>query len=277
MTTALFDRDLQARLEATAELGLAAYGPPGRRPNGRFLWPGEQRLAAGFDRIRGHLDDEQLDAARNPHANSYGAYNPVVLFVGLSGGAQPSHLPREHEHVVGCPAMFARRPGAKGNPWFPEALQDLCMEAFGRLERLERFPWLARWRRERPVEHAVATDSSFLMLNLSPHHRPMGDDPVLGVEPATAALEKHLRAFRPAVVVAVKPEVGRFLRQAYPHLPLPGPDDEVTSADVTLGGHAARYLCMPVHPNAKGVGILRYRASRPAVATAIAEGLGGLA
>lgn len=269
----MFADDLATRFEATLEVGRQIYGDP------RGVRPGPEVLHRGFERLRPLLPPERLAAATADDVLPYGAWNAPVLFLGLSAGTQNSPLPREHEHVVGCPDFFERPPHApRGNRFFPVMVREVCAAAVGRVADGEGAgKWLANLRARDPAGFRAVAGSALLVLNLTAEGRPSGSDPV--VPPAVLArrLERHLEAYSPRVLVPVKPRVLDALRKAYPDAGLPPTRTGLTAPLVVpcarLGDHRIRVVTMPVHPNCKPPDWARYDASVPLVAEAIARGL----
>lgn len=261
----LFSDDLAERAEATVAFGRDAYGEP------RGRWPGAPVLAAGYARLRGLVGSARHDAATATDVLAYGAWNAPVLFLGLSAGTQDSPLPREHEHVIGCPDFYLRPPHApSGNPFLPTEARDLAADA------MRHAPAFRPLRSRDAAAFDVAAGSAALVLNLSRVGRPSGSDPPIDPTELRTRLERHLTAFRPHVVVALKMEVLRRLRRAYGR-ELPAPESGRTAPLVVprarFGEHAAPLVVMPVHPNCKPPDRARYNASRRLIAEVIGDAL----
>lgn len=267
MTNALdaFAEDLVVRLDASARLGLESYGAP--PPRFRSLEERADHLARGYARLERIILRDRVEAAKHPRVVSYGAWNPTVMFVGLTPGTQPLDIAREHEHVIGAPELFARWPGAKGNPWFPAEISDLTHRALVDLAALD--PRMRELARVWPEQFARGARNACLMLNLREIPTASGETAPMELAEGTENLRRHLRAFRPRLLVAVSPKVASALGRMFdedfsaPH------GDEPT---VHLGRVVETpIVTMPVHPNAKGTGIPRYQASKPRVARRLAE------
>lgn len=263
-----FSMNIAERFEASAKLGAETYGETPLKFNS--LAERNAALARGWGVLQEVVDRPRVLAAANPRILSYGAWNPLVMFLGLSPGMQSVRTPREHEHVVGFPKLYARWKGAKGNPWFPKAIQDIAAEALH--QRAENDSQLRdlKERDARAFEQAAA--SCALVMNLSPLPTRLGDIAPIEWSNAHNDLMQHVAAFQPRIVVAVKPDVTRELQRVVPDFePRLPKDDDPEAQLIEIGGGAIPLITMPIHPNATGKGFRRFADSRPKVIARIAD------
>lgn len=276
-----FAADLATRLSASARIGLSLYGDG---PPKWTRYDASRRkaiLAAAFVQLEAELDPLTIAAATDPCLNSYGAWNPVVLFLGLTGGTQRPDIARAHEHVIGYPQVFLRTPGddgrmMRGNPWFPAELSDITELAMRLAAARSSSPALREWARDRYGEFRRAAASALMMLNLSSEQVAIGGARNIDATNARERLERHLSTFRPRVLVTVQEDVEDQLRRMYPAAMIPvrlRGDTSARSARLQIGRHAIDTVFMPVHPNAKGTHAATYRGSKHRVSEAIAEAL----
>lgn len=270
----LFGDDLQARVIESGRLGLQLYGPP----EGRFV--GDEALARGFESLRERLPPQRLDLVSAERGNSYGAWNPTILFLGLSAGSRPPPRPLLHQHGIGCSDFFEREPGARGI-WLASTIKELTVGAFRELGSRPGFGWLRDWEAQRSAEFLNGTGGAAAVLNLSLEAVRMGGHVALDQTSAKRTLLEWLHAFRPAVVVNLKPDVAKALVSMFPECGLTShvgtsPTDEARTAIARLDDIAIPVITMPLHPTAMGQGINRMKASKPRVSRAIADVLAGL-
>lgn len=268
MTKDVFADDPCSRLRASARIGTEAYGD--RLATFASREERELALEEGWAVLRDVVDPDRVRAATNPRILSYGAWNPLVMFLGLSPGVQSTSVPRQHEHVIGYPAFYRRWKGARGNPWFPTFIQELAADAFW-----HRYEFDSRLRDLAELDLSAfhdAINSCALVLNFSPLPTPAGDIAPIEWSDVHDDLVLHLAAFQPRVVVAVKPAVTRELRRITGDFELKIPEgDEPEAQMLRLGSGEVPLVSMPIHPNALGKGFRRLAASRPRVVERIAE------
>ena len=266
---ALFSDDLRERVLESGRLGLQLYGPPG----GRFV--GDEALARGFEALRPHLPPQRLDLVAAERGNSYGAWNPSILFLGLSAGSRPPPRPLLHQHGIGCSDFFEREPGARGI-WLASTIKELTVGAFRELGARPGFGWVKEWEAQRPAEFLSGAGGAAAVLNLSMEAVRMGGHVALDQTSSRQTLLEWLRAFRPAVVVNLKPDVAKALVGMFPGCGLAAhvgssPTDAARTTTARLDDIAIPVITMPLHPTAMGQGINRMKASKPHVSRAIAD------
>src|SRR5687768_1921320 len=123
----LFSDDLCARLRESARVGVELYGVP------RNSFIGDELLNSGFAAVRSEIPQERLALVEGGFGNSYGAWNPTVLFLGLSAGTRPPPRPLLHQHSIAAPDFFEREPGGRGNPWLATVVKEITVGAFREL------------------------------------------------------------------------------------------------------------------------------------------------
>ncbi len=270
---ALFANDLRERVLESGRLGVALYG----RPQGTFV--GDKALARGFESIRPSLPRQRLDLVSAERGNSYGAWNPTILFLGLSAGSRPPPRPLLHQHGIGCSDFFEREPGARGI-WLASTVKELTVGAFRELGSRAGFTWLRDWETQSPSEFVSGAGGAAAVLNLSLDAVRMGGHVTLDQTSARQTLLEWLRAFRPAVVVNLKPDVAKALVSMFPGCGLAShvgtsPTDEARTTSARFDEITLPVITMPLHPTAMGEGINRMKASKPRVSRAIADVLAG--
>lgn len=270
---ALFGDNLQERLRESGRLGLQLYGSP----VGQFV--GDDALARGYEALRAELPPQRLDLVMAELGNSYGAWNPTVLFLGLAAGSRPPPRPLTHQHGVGCPDFFEREPGARGI-WLAKTVKEITIDAFRQLGAHTGFSWLNEWEAQRPAEFLSATGGAAAVLNLSLEAVRMGGHVALDQHSARRTLLEWLRGFRPSVVVNLKPDVAKTLVSLFPDCGLAShvgtsPTDEARVAIAQFEDVSIPVITMPLHPTALGKNIPRMKASKPRISRAIAAALAG--
>lgn len=270
----LYGSDLRGRLQATGERGLELYGPP------RHRFVGDEALARGFEALRTGLPADRLELVEAKRGNSYGAWNPTILFVGLSAGSKPPPRPLLHQHSIGCPDFFEPEPGARGI-WLARTVKELTLGGFRELGARPGFEWLPQWEAQRSDEFMSGAGGAAAVLNFSLEAVRMGGRVTLDTASARETLVAWLHAFRPAVIVTLKPDVSKALLDMFPACGLnshvgTSPDDAARTTIARFDEHSVPVITMPIHPTAMGHGINRMKASKPRVSHAIADALAGV-
>lgn len=274
MSNHLFSDELRVRLQESGRLGREIYGPP------RHRFVGDELLARSFDRLRPSLPPDRLALVEAKRGNSYGAWNPTILFVGLSAGSRPPPRPLVHQHSIGCPDFFEPEPGARGI-WLARTVKELTVGGLRELGARLGFEWLGDWETQAPDEFMIGAGGAAAVLNFSLEAVRMGGRVTLDAASAHQTFVAWLQAFRPAVVVTLKPDVSRALLEMFPACGLDShvgksPEDAARTAVARFDDVSVPVITMPIHPTAKGRGINRMKASKPRVSRAIAEVLAGV-
>lgn len=271
---ALFGDDLYRRVQQAGRLGLQLYGPP------QQSFVGDDALARGFECLRSSLPPDRIALVEAKRGNTYGAWNPTILFVGLSAGSKPPPRPMLHQHSIGCPDFFEPEPGARGI-WLARTIKELTLGGFRELGARPGFEWLPQWEAQSPDEFLSGAGGAAAVFNFSLEAVRMGGRVTFDSASARQTFLAWLRVFRPAIVVTLKPDVSKALLGMFPDCGLKShvwkdPDDAARTAIARFDELAVPVITMPIHPTAMGHGINRMKASKPRVSRAIADVLAGL-
>jgi hypothetical protein len=264
----VFSDTLRTRVQQSGRVGLELYG----LGHDRFV--GDALLARGFESLRNALPSDRLALVEAKRGNSYGAWNPTILFLGLSAGSKPPPRPLIHQHTIGCPGFFEREPGARGI-WLARTVKELTVGAFSELAARPGFEWLRDWRTERPAEFIAGVGGAAAVLNFSLEAVRIGGRVTFDATRARNTLVAWLHAFRPTVVVTLKPDVSKELVEMFPACGLASHRTHSNDAVRTMTAQFDRIviptITMPIHPTAMGQGINRMKASKPHISRAIAD------
>lgn len=114
-----FSDDISTRLAATASIGREIDGDTKTRVNPDTLRHGWSSLRP----LLSPLHQRRVEAATAQDGNSYGAWNPLALFVGHSLGTGAPRASPAEEHHIGYPQFW--RDGR-----FKRSVQNICYVAF---------------------------------------------------------------------------------------------------------------------------------------------------